>query len=431
MSQTPASPPGRPGDTSHGAASVVLPGSTLVMLNQLGSGLFPVGAFDPPGWLFLTLAVGLIAPMLYWTGYRVIGVVPVCLSLVLACGTAALVLGPFPFWVGDLMLLTSGLTVGSIFRFQGRGFWQMLTRPQTVTGLAVISWFDSLTHRVLTAAVFIQLTLTVFISRSAPPAWWGWACTYCFFAYGIALTAFAWYRLFRPFFELCVEPVLWVGYCIRGQGPGLAVVPYNGPLLVIANHACWWDPLFLAKVLPRPVTPMMTARFFDVWFLRPLMVHTFRVIRVPEATVRREAPEIREAVAALEAGECVVIFPEGYLRRKTDQPLRRFGRGVWEILKARPDTPVLACWIEGAWGSWSSYAGGKPTENKKPDFRRPIRVGVSEPVTVKPELLENHLRTRLALMNMVSGARAHLGLPPLPTAELPVKDEAVEATADV
>jgi hypothetical protein len=117
----------------------------------------------------------------------------------------------------------------------------------------------------------------------------------------------------------------------------------------------------------------------------------------------------------------VIIFPEGFLRRKDEHTLRRFGRGVWEILKARPDTPVLACWIEGAWGSWASYHNGPPTKNKKPDFRRPIGVGLSEPVAVKPEVLANHLQTRLALMNMVLAARGHLGLPPLPGVELPAK----------
>ncbi len=45
-----------------------------------------------------------------------------------------------------------------------------------------------------------------------------------------------------------------------------------------------------------------------------------------------------------------MIFPEGFLRRKEEQPLRRFGQGAWAILQARPDTPVFATWIEGGVG---------------------------------------------------------------------------------
>ena len=86
-------------------------------------------------------------------------------------------------------------------------------------------------------------------------------------------------------------------------------------------------------------------------------------------------------------------------------------------------TPVVACWIEGAWGSYCSYRGGTPTKNKKPDLRRPIAVGVGAPVAVDAATLEGHLATRLFLMNRVAAARSHLGLPELPAFELPPKGD--------
>jgi 1-acyl-sn-glycerol-3-phosphate acyltransferase len=194
---------------------------------------------------------------------------------------------------------------------------------------------------------------------------------------------------------------------------------------VVANHACWFDPLFLGKVLPRQITPMMGSDFYDLPVIRWLMVHVFHTIRVPEKALKKDVPqEIVEAVAALDRGECVVLFPEGYLRRSDDRPLRRFGRGVWHILSQRPDTPVYACWIEGAWGTFTSYRGGPPTKNKRPDLRRPVAVAVPEPVTVDPATLAHHLTTRLALMNRVAASRALLGLPELPAYQLPEKDEA-------
>jgi 1-acyl-sn-glycerol-3-phosphate acyltransferase len=235
------------------------------------------------------------------------------------------------------------------------------------------------------------------------------------------VSVISWLRLFRPFFELASEPVLWLMYAIRGTGPGLAEFPRRGPCLVVANHACWFDPLFLAKVLPRPVTAMMTSRFYDVPGVRWLM-RRFGTIRVPESTFKHDAAEIGEAVAALDRGECVVVFPEGFLRRGDDKPLRRFGRGVWQILQARPATPVFACWIEGAWGSFCSYRGGPPTKNKKPDVRRPIAVAVAAPVAVDADTLKDHLATRVFLMNRVLAARALLGLPELPQVVLPAHD---------
>jgi 1-acyl-sn-glycerol-3-phosphate acyltransferase len=212
-------------------------------------------------------------------------------------------------------------------------------------------------------------------------------------------------------------------YRVRGAGPGRHTVPRTGPCIVVANHACWFDPLFLAKVLPRPVTPMMTARMYDLPFLKRLMV-MFGVIRVPEKALKKNAPEIQEVIAALDRGECVVIFAEGYLRRSADKPLRRFGRGVWELLKARPETPVFALWIEGAWGSYTSYDNGPPAKNKKKDYGRPILVGMSASATVPAEVLADHWPTRIHLMNLVSAARAHAGVEPLPPFELPAKGDA-------
>ena len=149
-------------------------------------------------------------------------------------------------------------------------------------------------------------------------------------------------------------------------------------------------------------------------------------IRVEEAKARREAPELQQAIAALDAGKCVLIFPEAYLRRKEEIPLRRFGRGIWEILKRRPNTPIVACWIEGAWGCHSSYFNGPPAKNKKLDFLRPIQVALSEPFQLEPDVLEHHLRTRITLMNHVGQVRTKLGLEPLPPFELPKADDGVE-----
>jgi len=219
---------------------------------------------------------------------------------------------------------------------------------------------------------------------------------------------------FRPALEVAAEVVISPIYRVEGTGPGLEQVPLSGPCLVIANHAAWFDPLFLAKVLPRPITPMMTSRFYDLPVLSWIMRNIIGTIRVPEKSLRHEAPELKEAVAALDRGACIILFPEGYLRRKEEQPIRRFGRGVWQILRDRPDTPVFAGWIDGNWGSYFSYKDGPPTKNKRFDFWRRIRVALTGPLTVDRKLLDDHMATRAYLMRKVSDARTPLGLEPLP-----------------
>jgi len=356
-------------------------------------------------WFVGSFALGALIPLLFWAPYRAIGFA--------TWGTLAwfvAVVASVFFVTGNWPGFAHGLPLGAIIGGLVRGRRGPQPAEET-TGLL--------------GAVLLGIGFSwLFISRGQPFDMTG----YFLLVISLALMGWNWTRLFRPCYELSLEPLVWIAFSIRGRGPGLEKFPRTGACLVIANHACWFDPLFIAKVLPRPITPMMTAKFYDLPILRWLMV-SFGVIRVPEKAIKRDASELQDAIAALDRGECVIIFPEGYLRRNEEQPLRRFGQGIWQILKARPGTPVFACWIEGAWGSYTSYFNGKPTKNKRRDFRRAISVGVSTSVEIPPELLSDHMPTRLHLMNLTLQARTYLDLPPLPPFEMMAKiDEKPDET---
>jgi 1-acyl-sn-glycerol-3-phosphate acyltransferase len=226
-------------------------------------------------------------------------------------------------------------------------------------------------------------------------------------------TLVAWRYLLREVIEQVTEWVLWPIYRIRAVGPGVHSCPSNGPALIVANHSAYLDPLWLGKVVPRRLVPMMTSAFYDLPLMRWLMNRIVRAVRVPTASFRREAPELEEAVATLDRGDCLVIFPEAMLRRREDQPLRPFGQGVWHILRERPATPVIPCWIEGGWGSYFSYWSGPPTKNKRWDWWRHILVGMSEPAIIGPELLADQRATRRHLQDAVLHARTYTGKLPV------------------
>ncbi len=216
--------------------------------------------------------------------------------------------------------------------------------------------------------------------------------------------------LLRELVEQVLEIILWPVYRVSATGPGLEQFPREGPVIVLANHASYCDPLWVGKVMPRRLHPMMTSVFFDKPVLYWLMTRVAQAIRVPTGKFRREAPELREAVALLNGGDCLLIFPEGMLRRKDEQLVRQFGQGIWRILQDRPETPVVVCWIEGGWGSMTSYRNGLPFQNKRPDWWRHIRIGVDAPRVIDRALLADGLATRAHLMRACLEARRHLGL---------------------
>jgi 1-acyl-sn-glycerol-3-phosphate acyltransferase len=220
----------------------------------------------------------------------------------------------------------------------------------------------------------------------------------------------AWRQLYPQAVEQILELLMVPMYRIRVHGPGRDLLPRSGPLLIVANHAAYLDPFWLCKMVPRKVTPMMTSVFYDLPFIRWSMIHIINAIRVPVSSFRREAPELREAVAVLRQGGCVLIYPEAQLRRRDDQPLRMFGQGVWRILQELPRTPVLVCWIEGGWGSFTSYFHGPPLRGKWPDWRRRIDIAIDEPRILDPDLLADQQATRQYLMRTCLECRRFLGL---------------------
>jgi 1-acyl-sn-glycerol-3-phosphate acyltransferase len=245
----------------------------------------------------------------------------------------------------------------------------------------------------------------------------------------IAGAVVAWRILLPPALELLVELLLWPVYRVHARGPGAGRVPLSGPLIVVANHSSYFDPFWVAKLMPRRLTPLMTSRFFDLPVIRWLMTHIVGAIRVPQVRYRREAPELRDAAAVLRQGGCLLMFPEAILRRKEVPILRTFGRGVWQLLRERPQTPVLVLWIEGGWGSWASYKGGPPMRRKRLDFWRHIHIGMHEPEVLDAEVLADHRTTRRHLMRRCLEARRYLGLN-VPAGALPptleLEDEPAE-----
>jgi 1-acyl-sn-glycerol-3-phosphate acyltransferase len=347
-------------------------------------------------YLSLGFISGSLASSIQWHPRRCLGLVPLggCFTIV---GLAWAALSAELRWPA----IGVGFGTALIMVPAGTDYKILLETEQLLNGHALANLLRALAA---SAVLALELLASDLIGLSAQAQLWLLDAT-------AALCTFLLARAFkRELIEQISEMILSACYRIHAHGPGLNQVPLRGPVLVVANHAAWFDPLWLGKFIPRPIYPMMTSRFYDVPGLRWLMTQVVQAIRVPEATFRRQAPELDEAVAVLDRGQCLLIFPEGAMRRKEEVPLRQFGQGVWRILQQRPSTPVVACWIEGGWGSFFSYRNGPPTKNKSFDIWRAIDIGFG-PIQVLPAELHNDQRAaRAYLMEACLEARRCLQL---------------------
>jgi 1-acyl-sn-glycerol-3-phosphate acyltransferase len=96
---------------------------------------------------------------------------------------------------------------------------------------------------------------------------------------------------------------------VRGQEH----VPPAGALVVAANHDSILDPFVLAAAIWRPTRYLGKA---ELWHVPLLRFWLDSVEAIPVERGRSDVGAIESAIAALEAGEVVGIFPEGGVKRE-------------------------------------------------------------------------------------------------------------------
>ena len=116
------------------------------------------------------------------------------------------------------------------------------------------------------------------------------------------------YRLLRPICQLVVFLLT------RLQIRGAEHFPMTGPVIIVANHLHWLDPVIAMVVTPRPGYLFVAEK----WAERPVVSHILRASGRAIFIVRGEADRqaIRQGLEALKAGAVLGVAPEG-TRSKT------------------------------------------------------------------------------------------------------------------
>jgi len=205
-----------------------------------------------------------------------------------------------------------------------------------------------------------------------------------------------WQRLVHRFLGLLAR----VFYRIDARGVA-ARIPREGPVLLIANHTAYTDPLILLAVSPRPIRFLSAARFQG----KPLMGRLLRLGGVVPVSAEAARPAIEAAAAALERGEVVCIFPEGRLTRDgTLQPLRR----GFSVVARRAGAGVVPVYLDGLWGSLFSFSADKFSFNRCQSPRYPVRVRAGAALPPMTATTETATRALLDLGEEAVQARPEL-----------------------
>jgi 1-acyl-sn-glycerol-3-phosphate acyltransferase len=132
----------------------------------------------------------------------------------------------------------------------------------------------------------------------------------------------------------------WFGLHVEG----VEHLPERGPYLVAANHHNYLDGIVLGVSVPAPIAFLVMPR---VWRATPLHPAFHRHIgSIPLQLDRADVGALRRALAALERGGVVGIFPEGpfSVRGRLERGLP----GV-ALLAMHSGVPVVPAGIRGTW----------------------------------------------------------------------------------
>jgi 1-acyl-sn-glycerol-3-phosphate acyltransferase len=146
---------------------------------------------------------------------------------------------------------------------------------------------------------------------------------------------------------------------------GLENVPIEGRAILMINHIAFVDPIVVLGCLPRNIVPMakIEAYHYPIIGVFPSL---WAAIPVRRGEGDRRA--LRLAMEVLEAGEIVLVAPEG-----TRSPALQSGKEGVAFLAYHTDTAVIPVAIEGTVGYPALFPFGWRGRGATVQFGRPFR----------------------------------------------------------
>jgi 1-acyl-sn-glycerol-3-phosphate acyltransferase len=130
---------------------------------------------------------------------------------------------------------------------------------------------------------------------------------------------------------------------------GIENVPKKGGFILLCNHQCWLDPMFVVV----PVNRICVFAARDSLVKSPLFGWVFRVYScIPIRRNHADIGAIRDCIEKLKRGCGLVLYPEG--TRTTDGRITRLKPG-FTLLAKKASVPIIPVVIDGAFECWPRH----------------------------------------------------------------------------
>ncbi|NCQ52271.1 MFS transporter [archaeon] len=198
--------------------------------------------------------------------------------------------------------------------------------------------------------------------------------------------------------EFMVRFIVWIliRTIYRIDTKNADILPDNGNGIIVCNHVSFLDALFVFGLCPKPVKFVMYYKIFNI----PIFKYLFNAVgAIPIASKAENEQVFNDAFKKmneyLNAGELVVIFPEGAITN--DGNMNKFKPGILKMLATNP-VDVYPCALSGLWGSsYSRKEKGILRYFPKAFFNHKVMFSVGAKIPAKDVTLELLEKTVLEL----------------------------------
>jgi 1-acyl-sn-glycerol-3-phosphate acyltransferase len=126
----------------------------------------------------------------------------------------------------------------------------------------------------------------------------------------------------------------------RCRVSGREHLPLTGPLLVVANHLSWYDPILLWAVLPR-----------RAWFFTKIEIFRWPVVgllsrltgQIPVNRGESDRAALERGLTYLQEGKALMVFPEGTVERQEQMIAAHTGAAMLALRTGATILPIAHC----------------------------------------------------------------------------------------